>query len=207
MAAASARRAGLTPARIRPGTGRWLGVLVIGAGLLGTPLALAASRRTPVPMCFGKRATIVAEAPVDEGSTVGTDGNDVIVGTAGPDNLFGQGGNDLICSLGGDDIVRSGPGNDRISTGGGFDSADGGEGDDSLFGDDMGDELGGGPGNDYLFGGRGDDVLYGGDGSDSYSGGAGTDACEQHEGDRRNTCESDKRPSITGPGVTGDQSG
>ena len=92
-----------------------------------------------------------------EASTVGTNGDDVLIGTPGRDVIAGRGGNDVIHGLGGDDVICGD---------GGFDEIDGGEGKDVLYGNSGRDEIAGGPGDDSLEGSHGQDLLAGGEGTD-----------------------------------------
>ncbi|MGI9625133.1 MAG: hypothetical protein ACR2PK_20070 [Acidimicrobiales bacterium] len=153
----------------------------------GTP---ATAQETPT--CFGEPATIEAEAGV---TTLGTDGDDVIVGTSGPDLIRAFAGNDLICGLGGADLIYGNGGNDSINGGPGADVIYGGRkgdhliggigndeiygqrGHDKMFGRAGRDVLGGSTGNDELLGGNGDDTLFGRSGNDLLGGGKGRDSC------------------------------
>ncbi len=129
------------------------------------------------PMCFGKRATIVAT--IDDELITGTPGPDVIVGGDSGEEIDGRGGNDTICSRGGDDTVRGSAGNDRIYGGRGKDLLLGGTGADSLYGQSGKDRMGGGAGSDRVDGGSGNDLLddqkLGGAGKDRLVGGTGAD--------------------------------
>src|SRR5205809_5202499 len=58
-------------------------------------VSIASIPAQAVPMCLGKRATIVGTSGVD--TIYGTAGPDVIVGLASQDLLFGRGGADRIC--------------------------------------------------------------------------------------------------------------
>ncbi len=104
--------------------------------------------------CAGREATIEATG----GTTVGTNGPDVIVGTAGANLIKAKGGKDLVCALGGRDKVVGGGGNDTLLGQGGPDTLKGGAGKDKLKG---------GPGRDKLLGGAGRDKLLGGPGKDT----------------------------------------
>lgn len=99
-------------------------------------------------------------------TTVGTNGNDVIVGTEGADVILGLDGDDAIRGLGGHDFICGGNGADLLSGGGGRDVMSGGDGDDEMYG---------GRGRDRLFGGAGADELAGGPGNDYGAGGTGKD--------------------------------
>jgi hypothetical protein len=109
--------------------------------------------------CAGKRATVTA----NQGSVVGTRGDDVIVLT-GAATVRAGAGNDLICGSQFADTIFGGTGDDVIFGKAGHDTIDGGAGADHLFGD---------RGNDRLAGGADDDSLYSGPGSGTLLGGAG----------------------------------
>ena len=84
----------------------------------------------------------------DDGVTVATPTNAVVLGGTGDDTLVGAGGQDVVRGEDGADTVRGGAGDDTI---------DGGPGNDAL---DPG--LGGNADHDTLAGGEGDDsVSYG----------------------------------------------
>jgi hypothetical protein len=123
---------------------------------------------TPPPvrgLCFGQRAT----------TTVGTEGDDVIVTANGADTVDGRGGNDLICTNGGDDFVRGGTGDDRVDAAGGNDNVGGAAGVDQLLGGSGNDQVHGGTDDDIVRGAEGNDTLNGGDGADQVIGGLNDD--------------------------------
>lgn len=140
-------------------------------GMLGTQLAVTAAHAAgAVPMCGGKRATIVGTAGAD--SIRGTRRADVIVGRGGSDVIDGRGGNDLICGNGGDDRLSGGAGADRLG---------GGPGNDRMYGGDGRDVVSRQEGHDVLRGGAGKDAIAGGDGRDSCASpgrAAGATSCE-----------------------------
>lgn len=140
------------------------------AGLVATAGAGAAQ-----PTCFGRAATIVAQAGQP---TEGTPGADVIVGTSGDDRISGRGGDDLICALGGDDVVRGGRGADQVDLGAGADVGRGGSGSDLILGGGGADILDGNRGHDTLRGNGGADTLSGNGGRDRLRGDRGIDTCD-----------------------------
>jgi subtilisin-like proprotein convertase family protein len=91
----------------------------------------------PMPLCAGKRATIVGTARRDV--LRGTRRSDVIVAGRGNDVVAAGRGSDTVCAGAGRDVVAGGPGRDRLR---------------------------GGAGNDRLLGGRGRDRCRGGRGRD-----------------------------------------
>jgi uncharacterized delta-60 repeat protein len=136
--------------------------------------------KTGVPLCAGKRATIVGTARKDR--LKGTRRADVIVGLGGADTITGGGGQDLICGGDGDDRLDGAAGNDKLFGQSGKDALSGAGGNDLLEGGPGNDALGGGPGTDRLLGQAGRDRLTGGPGSgDRCAGNAGRDrlSCER----------------------------
>jgi uncharacterized delta-60 repeat protein len=133
-----------------------------------------------VPLCGGKRATIVGTARSDR--LKGTRRADVIVALGGNDRVAGGSGSDLICAGEGNDKVDGGAGNDRLFGQAGRDALGGAGGSDLLDGGPGNDALGGGPGSDRLLGQAGRDRLTGGPGKgDRCAGNAGRDtaSCER----------------------------
>ena len=112
----------------------------------------------PAPTCHGQEGTVVGTAGND--TLTGTNKRDVFVALGGNDTILGLGGNDLVCAAGGNDTIKGAAGGDEIRGGGG---------------DDL---LKGGDGNDVLRGGGGADRLRGGGGADSMRGGGGPDSCK-----------------------------
>ena len=106
---------------------------------------------------------------------VATDGNDTIDGGANSDVILGDAGNDTLTGGTGRDIIRGGSGNDSLSGGDHGDIILGGTGVDTINGDAGNDLLLGGTGDDLLKGGTGNDTLIGGAGNDELWGGAGAD--------------------------------
>lgn len=151
---------------------------VVATAIIGVLAVPAYASAAGVPMCFGKRATIVGTNR-DESELIelkGTRGDDVIVGLKGSDRIDARGGNDVICGGGGEDIIKAGAGNDKVKGQRDMDTIYGGRGDDRLWGGGNTDGLLGGPGNDRLYGGPGPfDSLIGGPGDDYMHGGRGTD--------------------------------
>jgi Ca2+-binding RTX toxin-like protein len=86
-------------------------------------------------------------------SSIGTDGDDVLVGTDGNDTLSGFGGGDTLYGQGGNDVLDGGAGNDYLYGGTGNDTLSGGAGYDQLIGDVGNDTylLGTGSGQDWVF--------------------------------------------------------
>ena len=97
------------------------------------------------PKCFGKKATIVSNKAVING----TKKDDVIVSrsTSGFNQISGKGGDDLICGGPSFDFILGGGGNDKMRGNGDLDFLSGDGGNDHLYGDR----------ND---GGNADDVWY-----------------------------------------------
>ncbi|MGF1494908.1 MAG: SGNH/GDSL hydrolase family protein [Microcoleaceae cyanobacterium] len=109
--------------------------------------------------------TILDTSTAEDGTFVGTDGDDQIAGGFGNDDISGGAGNDLLrgdlderqsVAEGGNDTISGGAGNDRIG---------GKAGNDVLFGDEGSDRIWGDQGDDLLSGGLGNDVLHGDSGS------------------------------------------
>ena len=96
-------------------------------------------------------------------SRAGFPNDGTLVGTAGNDLIIGNDGNDVLSGLGDPDIIRGKEGDDTLN---------GGSGDDLLEGGDGNDILNGGTGTDAMRGGAGDDMMNGGEGVDfvQYSG-------------------------------------
>lgn len=171
----------------RPCHARWLaGLALLLAALSLAPVATAEGK----PICDGKVATIVSNAP----TIIGTKAPDVIVAGPGDNVIRGEDGDDTICGGEGEDTIYGGRGDDAaFGEGGndtlygerGSDGLDGGSGEDRLYGASGNDELEGGPGDhDQLFGGPGDDLLSGGAGdSDVLTGGPGNDAIDGGPGE------------------------
>lgn len=161
--------------------GRPAALLALAVAMALGPIAAAQGK----PVCRGKVATIVSNAP----TITGTKAPDVILAGPGDNEIRGEGGNDTICGGGGDDSIFGGRGDDALFGEGGDDTLngergsddlDGGGGEDRLLGDTGNDRLDGGPGShDQLFGEAGDDSLSGGDGDyDVLDGGPGNDAID-----------------------------
>jgi CSLREA domain-containing protein len=104
--------------------------------------------------CAGNPVTIKAGG----GTTVGTNGADVILGSPGKNLIKGKGGKDLVCA---------GKGKDKVVGAGGNDTLLGQAGNDTLKGGKGKDKLKGGKGKDKLLGGGGKDKLLGGPGKDT----------------------------------------
>ena len=152
-------------------------VVLLGLALVA-PLWLHSA--SAAPLCFGKRATIVARGE----ETKGTRGSDVIVGTPGRDRIDGGAGGDLICGLGADDVLFGSRGDDRLSGGEGRDGLIAGKGDDLSLGGPGQDRFTDWRGNDRLEGNRGHDYLYtAGAGRDVLLGGSGDDDFHLDAGD------------------------
>ncbi|WP_223189926.1 hypothetical protein [Nonomuraea terrae] len=110
-------------ARTRPLIAAAIPLGVIAAGTILSP-ALADPGGQQA-LCFGQKATIVAQPGTP---TIGTAGPDVIVGTDGPDTIDGGHGDDRICGLEGDDVLLGGLGNNLIDGGPGGDTMRSGPG-------------------------------------------------------------------------------
>ena len=128
--------------------------------------------------CFGQQGTMIGTAGDD--SIEGTSGDDVIIGLDGTDTINGNGGHDTICG-GADgsgpdegDTIAGEFGRDRIDGDEGDDFVSGDQGRDKIFGREGGDQL---HGSEHLFGGGADvtDTVRGGSGSDTVTGGDGND--------------------------------
>jgi Ca2+-binding RTX toxin-like protein len=153
-------------------------VLALAAGNIASSAVSAAPK---VPLCFGKKATIVGtnRDPIRSVKLVGTARSDVIVGLGGSDRIEGRGGDDLICAGGGENYVLAGDGDDKVRGQANFDTLIGGKGHDRMWGGGGTDALLGGRGHDRLFGGPGhEDSLIGGAGNDLLDGGRGYDLAE-----------------------------
>ena len=144
-------------------------IVVAGTGFVGSRAVAQGD------LCFGRHATILAQAPGR--TTIGTEGDDVIIGTAGADIIRGGGGNDRICGRTGADEIHGGPGDDLINAGGGHDDVWAGSGADRVNGAGGDDRIRGNRGRDRLLGKHGSDVLIGGAGADQLRGGGGRDRC------------------------------
>jgi Ca2+-binding RTX toxin-like protein len=135
---------------------------------LGAGCAPGPSPNTATCPAAGISQVNITLGDLDDGVTVATPVNAVILGGTG---------NDALRSAGGQDVVRGQDGADAVI---------GGAGDDLLFGDDLSeldpgsgaDQLDGGDGNDTLNGGRGPDTLLGGAGADVLQGGSDDDALD-----------------------------
>lgn len=103
----------------------------------------------------------------DDGSIVGTAGDDLIYG--GPAEGAEDGGSVI------DDTINAGDGDDVVHAGDGADIVTGEDGDDTLYGGAGNDRLTGAAGDDYIEGGAGNDIIQGGQGSDTLRGGDGAD--------------------------------
>ena len=198
--------------------------LRIGAAIdLGS---LAAAERLEATVGAGGAVPLLA--PVDGGSVIGTQGDDLIFGGPGDDSLEGSVGADTIFGGAGDDrldaggggAVVQGPGGwpqtsgARIEGGAGNDTIHGGAAHDWLFGGDGDDEIHAGPadpaaaGNargllgSNLWGGAGDDTLIGGSGNDILRGDGGDNLLIGNGG--RNALEADTGNDRIFAGALGD---
>ena len=144
--------------------------------------------------------TPVGPASCADATTVGTDGNDVLVGTAGPDVIRAGEGDDVVYGLGGDDVLCGENGIDRLYGGPGNDTIDGGNGDDLVVGEDGADRVYGGRGVDTVFGGGGADAIEGADGNDVVGGGTGSDQLGGSDGNDLLVGGSGSDAAAGGPG-------
>ena len=173
---------------------RLAGAIVASAltgALLASSWGVASGARLPLrdeDTCFGEVPDIVGAV---EGTTYGTEGDDVILGGV---DVNGRGGDDLICDA---DFVLGMQGNDRIrmlgggtARGNGGDDEfvsitvegdtdltvlDGGPGDDIFWGGTQGERIRGGAGVDVAWAGGGNDLVWLGSGNDQGYGQPGSD--------------------------------
>jgi Ca2+-binding RTX toxin-like protein len=142
------------------------GAVLLACSLLPAAAATGDSDRAPVPMCAGKRATVVGTSgddTIDVGQRrrpqviVAKGGDDLVYGTLHNDRICGGAGDDTLYELGGSDIIKAGTGWDEIPDGG--------------------KRIVAGTGNDRIslqtgerstvFGGRGTDTLWNGERNDT----------------------------------------
>ena len=144
--------------------------------------------------------------PPEDGTIIGTAGDDDLFGTPDDDRIDGREGNDVIYAGAGNDTVLGGAGDDRIALDKGNDVIDGGAGEDWLIvtakngarvdlSQTGPQSTGAGTdtitGIEHILGGRGKDALtgdaqanrlVGGGGNDTLRGGAGDDTLTGGEG-------------------------
>ena len=133
-------------------------LLTMGVPVVG--IVTATATFAAVPMCKGKRATIIGTNRSEQ--IRGTSRSDVIVGLDGADKIFGNSGADVICGGKGNDVILGGIGADTIAGGPGNDRSTGGPHADKEFGDAGADVFlqGVSPeGPDRIIGGTGRDTV------------------------------------------------
>ena len=107
-------------------TPRWWTVLIVGAVVLLSTIALVIAALAAVALernanasCLGSPATI--EGTTGDDVIHGTPSADVAAALAGGDVVHGRGGGDRLCGGRGDDVILDGTGRDLIDGGDGVD--------------------------------------------------------------------------------------
>lgn len=148
----------------------------------GTETINFAIAPNPALYNLGTNTSVTMNLIDNDGTTIGTSGDDDIFGTDGTDTIFGYDGNDSIAAKGGDDLLFGGNGYDQIFGWGGNDTLFGDAGNDFLIADDGDDFVYGGLGDDEMYGSAGIDNLEGNEGNDTIVGGDGDDGLAGQEG-------------------------